>query len=169
MADRKKNASRRQASALKARRIEKEQPVKSSNEVAVDEGQRQLAENAEEPTTSNGNKQAAVSNKSETTGQKKQSVKVAREERKETTRVATRSSRQSKGPSALERRIRSNPIGRFAINSYNELRHNVTWPTFEEARNMTIVVIVLSAIVGLILFLADSGLFYLFRLASGGS
>jgi len=43
----------------------------------------------------------------------------------------------------------------------------VTWPTFEEARNMTFVVIGLSVIIGGLLNLADAGLQYLFFLISG--
>jgi preprotein translocase SecE subunit len=55
------------------------------------------------------------------------------------------------------------------LEAYDELRHKVTWPTFQEARNMTIVVILLSAAVSAFLALADLGLFKLFQLISGGS
>src|SRR6266568_3324859 len=45
---------------------------------------------------------------------------------------------------------------RFGREAYQELRYKVTWPTFEEARNMTIMVIVLSTAVGLVLGLVDA-------------
>jgi len=51
----------------------------------------------------------------------------------------------------------ANPITRWPTEAYIELRKAV-WPTFTEARNMTIVVIVISALVALILGLADLGL-----------
>lgn len=56
---------------------------------------------------------------------------------------------------------------RFVRESYRELRYKVTWPTFIEARNMTIVVIILSTAVGLLLGLVDLGLLHLFRLITG--
>ena len=56
---------------------------------------------------------------------------------------------------------------RFVRESYHELRYKVTWPTFLEARNMTIIVIVLSTAVGLLLGLVDAGLFQLFKLITG--
>jgi len=42
----------------------------------------------------------------------------------------------------------------------------VTWPTFQEARNMTFVVIALSAAIALLLWIADLGLTKLFFLFS---
>jgi preprotein translocase SecE subunit len=51
---------------------------------------------------------------------------------------------------------------RFLKEAYYELRHKVTWPTFQEARNMTIAVIVISVVIGGILSLLDLGLFQLF-------
>jgi len=75
--------------------------------------------------------------------------------------------RETKEPSWLLR-FRNSRIGRFVFESYYELRHKVTWPTFEEARNMTVIVIVLSGIIGLALFAIDSGLYSLFLLISGG-
>lgn len=56
---------------------------------------------------------------------------------------------------------------RFAREAYQELRYKVTWPTFHEARNMTIMVILLSTAVGLVLGLVDAGLFQLFKLITG--
>jgi len=91
---------------------------------------------------------------------------VPREERKErrTVQESRSARREGKGPSGLMTRIRNNRIGRFILESYYELRHKVTWPTFEQARNMTIAVIVISGIVGLILAAADFGLYQLFLL-----
>lgn len=61
----------------------------------------------------------------------------------------------SKGPPETLTRLRSNRIVRFLMESYYELRYKVTWPTVEEARNMTVVVILLSVVIGLILGAAD--------------
>jgi preprotein translocase SecE subunit len=55
---------------------------------------------------------------------------------------------------------------RFVREAYNELRYKVTWPTFPEARNMTFVVIALSAAIALLLWIADLGLTKLFFLFS---
>lgn len=71
--------------------------------------------------------------------------------------------------SSLWKRIRRIRWVTFVLEAYDELRHKVTWPTFDEARNMTIVVILLSAAVSAFLALADLGLFNLFKLISGGS
>jgi preprotein translocase SecE subunit len=76
--------------------------------------------------------------------------------------------REAKAPSGLLTRIRNSRVGRFVLDAYYELRHKVTWPTFEEARNMTIVVIGLSAVIAAILGLADFGLVRLFLLIRGG-
>ena len=75
--------------------------------------------------------------------------------------------RDSKEPAWLMR-FRNSRIGRFVFDAYYELRHKVTWPTFEEARNMTLIVIVLSGIIGAALALVDFGLYHLFLLISGG-
>jgi preprotein translocase SecE subunit len=50
-----------------------------------------------------------------------------------------------------------NPITRFIAESYIELR-KVTWPTWREAWNWTLIVIAMSAVVALILAGADIGL-----------
>ena len=63
--------------------------------------------------------------------------------------------------------FRNRRLVRFVRESYHELRYKVTWPTFPEARNMTIIVIVLSTAVGLLLGLVDAGLFQLFKLITG--
>ncbi len=70
----------------------------------------------------------------------------------------------SKAPSETLTRLRSNRIVRFLLESYYELRYKVTWPTVEEARNMTVVVVLLSVAVGLILGLADLALSQLYLL-----
>ena len=70
--------------------------------------------------------------------------------------------------SSLWKSLRQRRSIAFLLEAYDELRHKVTWPTFQEARNMTIVVIVLSAAVSAFLALADLGLLRLFRLISGG-
>jgi preprotein translocase SecE subunit len=75
--------------------------------------------------------------------------------------------RSAKGPSPLAR-LRNNRIGRFMFEAYYELRHKVTWPTFEEARNMTVMVLIISAVLGGILSLIDLGLYHLFLLVING-
>ncbi len=64
----------------------------------------------------------------------------------------------------LQVRLRSNRSIRFVLDAYYELRHKVTWPSFNEARNMTIAVLLLSAAVGALLGLADFGLQHLYVL-----
>jgi len=92
-------------------------------------------------------------------------VEKKREERRERdNRPVKRETRQSSG---LWKRLRKNRAFAFVLEAYNELRYKVTWPTFEEARNMTIVVILLSAAVSAVLALADAGLFKLFQIISG--
>jgi preprotein translocase subunit SecE len=63
--------------------------------------------------------------------------------------------------------MRNNAIVSFVREAYRELRYKVTWPTFREARNMAIIVIVLSTVVGLILGLADLGFYHIFLLITG--
>ena len=72
--------------------------------------------------------------------------------------------RENRAPSAFLVNLRSNRIVRFLLESYYELRHKVTWPTPVEARNMTVVVILLSAAISAILGLADLGLSQLYLL-----
>ena len=78
--------------------------------------------------------------------------------------LSKREGKQSPGRFA---RLRNARAIKFVLEAYRELRYKVTWPTFQEARNMTIIVILLSAAVSLVLFLADIGLFRLFQLISG--
>ncbi len=92
-------------------------------------------------------------------------TREVRKEQKSESKAAPR--RESKG-SPISARIRSNRIGRFILEAYYELRHKVTWPTFEQARNMTIAVIVISVLVGALLAAADFGLYHLFLLIIGG-
>ena len=75
--------------------------------------------------------------------------------------------RSSRGNSVLAR-LRNNKIGRFLFEAYYELRHKVTWPTFEEARNMTVMVLIISAVLGGLLSLIDLGLYHLFLLVING-
>ncbi len=75
--------------------------------------------------------------------------------------------RESKSTPTLLARIRATRLGRFILDAYYELRHKVTWPTWQEARNMTIVVIILSAVIGAILAGVDYGLYQLFSFISG--
>jgi preprotein translocase SecE subunit len=141
MADKKKNTSRSQTAEMRTRTPEKARTTAEKPEKSVNEGT-----------------------------QPEKSVKaVAREERKEPVKRESKpaSRREAKGPSRLEARIRQNRIGRFILEAYYELRHKVTWPTFDEAKNMTIMVILLSAVVGAILALADFGLIRLFLLIGG--
>ena len=90
-----------------------------------------------------------------------------RDERKVRESKAVRSSSSSK-QSTASMRFRNNRIVRFAREAYYELRYKVTWPTFQEARNMSFVVIGLSAAIGIFLGLADLGLFQVFKLITGG-
>lgn len=83
----------------------------------------------------------------------------SRDERKE------KSARQTKSSSpTIQSNLRKNAIIRFILDSYMELRFKVTWPTFDEARNMTIAVLALSVVIGAILGIADFGLLHLYQL-----
>lgn len=84
---------------------------------------------------------------------------------KSTAKTTTR--RDSKGTS-LYARARNTKVGRFIYEAYYELRHKVTWPTFQEAKNMTIMVIIISAVLGGLLSLFDAGLLHLFSFIING-
>lgn len=71
-----------------------------------------------------------------------------------------------KAPVTWRVRLRKYRLFAFLLDAYFELRHKVTWPTAIEARNMTIIVILLSAAVGVVLGLADLGLYQVFLLIS---
>ncbi|MFL5627557.1 MAG: preprotein translocase subunit SecE [Ktedonobacteraceae bacterium] len=99
---------------------------------------------------------------------KEQPVRNERKEQKEQPKQETKAIRRdAKGSSSLMKRLRNNNIGRFALDAYYELRHKVTWPTFQEARNMTIAVIIISLVIGAMLAAADFGLYRLFLLIVG--
>ena len=88
-----------------------------------------------------------------------------REPTKQESKTSTR--RDAKGSTGLAKRLRNNRIGRFLYEAYYELRYKVTWPTFREARNMTMIVIALSTVIGIILSAADFGLHRLFLFIIG--
>lgn len=88
-----------------------------------------------------------------------------RESTKQESKTAVR--RDAKGSTSLAKRLRNNKIGNFLYEAYYELRYKVTWPTFREARNMTMVVIALSAVIGILLAGADFGLHRLFLFIIG--
>ena len=46
-------------------------------------------------------------------------------------------------------------IGRYIKDSFNELLHKVSWPTWEQLQNSSVVVAVTSFIIALIVFLMD--------------
>ncbi len=104
-----------------------------------------------------------------TTGEKASTAKATpRVERKEQPKQESKQVRRdTKGSPGAIQRLRNGRVGRFITEAYYELRHKVTWPTFEEARNMTIVVIIISVVVGGILGLIDYGLYNLFLYISG--
>jgi preprotein translocase subunit SecE len=89
----------------------------------------------------------------------------ARSERQ--SRPVRREAKPAAAPAKKTGGFRNWRLVRFVRESYHELRYKVTWPTFPEARNMTIIVIVLSTAVGLLLGLVDAGLFQLFKLITG--
>lgn len=105
----------------------------------------------------------------------------ASEKESKSARASSREERQSKPANKPVKRdvrttqasskktggFRNWALVRFVRDSYHELRYKVTWPTFVEARNMTVVVIVLSTIIGLILGLVDQGLLQVFTLITG--
>ena len=91
--------------------------------------------------------------------------KTRREPTKQESKTTLR--RDAKGSTSLAKRLRSNKIGSFLYEAYYELRYKVTWPTFREARNMTVVVIALSAVIGILLAGADFGLYRLFLFIIG--
>jgi preprotein translocase SecE subunit len=74
--------------------------------------------------------------------------------------------RETKQSPSFWTRFRNYRMVRFVREAYHELRYKVTWPTFQEARNMTLVVIALSAAIGILLGVVDLGLFKLFQLIS---
>ena len=147
-------------------------PVKSISEMAQDE--REVASVDGKATGDKAVKGAATS----TREVKDSSVRNAKKvEPVKATKAASvtpaargdqrKQRRDAKSPSWLTR-LRQNRVGNFVYEAYYELRHKVVWPTFEEARNMTIIVVVLSAVIGAFLAAVDYGLYNLFLLISGG-
>lgn len=92
----------------------------------------------------------------------------ARDERRESAKSSSKAAARREEKSSILARLRKTRAGRFIYDSYYELRYKVTWPTFQEARNMTIAVVVLCAVLGAILSLVDFGLYRLFFLIIGG-
>jgi preprotein translocase SecE subunit len=123
-------------------------------------GRGQVAAVGETPS-----KQSVKADKTETT------VKAgAREKtRQESVKLETKNTprRETKERSGFAKWLHNNATARFLYEAYYELRHKVTWPSFREARNMTGVVIGLSAVVGVVLAAADFGLHRLFLLIIG--
>ena len=96
--------------------------------------------------------------------------RAAREERQSKPAnkpAAKRDARPTQASSKKSGGWRNWPFMRFVREAYRELRYKVTWPTFVEARNMTIVVILLSTVIGLILGLLDQGLLQAFKAITG--
>ena len=91
----------------------------------------------------------------------------ARDDRRESAKSGGKAAARREKPSLLAR-LRKTKAGSFVYDSYYELRYKVTWPTFQEARNMTIAVVVLCAVLGGVLSLVDFGLYRLFLLIIGG-
>ena len=142
MSEKKKSASRSETEEPKERVREKE--LKSAKAAARE---------TEEP-------KARVREK-----ESKSAKAAPREERQ--SRPVRRETKSASAQSKKSGGFRNWALVRFARESYHELRYKVTWPTFPEARNMTLVVIALSTVVGLVLGLVDAGLFQLFRLVTG--
>jgi preprotein translocase SecE subunit len=132
MADKKKSASRSAARS------------QNRNQVA------DLKTSSGEKEASKDVKAAARDQDGRKAPEKKQESKIVRRDNK--------GSSAAKGPSKWQIRLRSNRFVRFILDAYYELRHKVTWPTFHEARNMTIVVLLLSTAIGLLLGVVDYGL-----------
>jgi preprotein translocase SecE subunit len=130
MADKKKNASRSATRSQKQRQDQMVEPKTRSDE--------------KEPVK---NAKAVVRTRDERKAQESKTV-----------RRDSRGPSPSKGPAKWQVRLRGNRYIRFILDAYYELRHKVTWPTFNEARNMTIVVLLLSAAVGVVLGVVDYGL-----------
>jgi preprotein translocase SecE subunit len=169
MADKRKTTGR-QTQVTQPRPRTSEKPVKSISDMAhdeqqsvsLDDGKTSSAKTAKSVSTpARDAKDTSVKDTKKSEPVKAAKVaSVARNEQR-------KPRRDSKQPSWLAR-FRQNRLGNFVYEAYYELRHKVTWPTFEEARNMTFVVVVLSAVIGAFLAAVDYGLYNLFLLISGG-
>ncbi len=91
---------------------------------------------------------------------------VRRDPGKQETKTSTR--RDAKAAPSTFTRLRNSKTGRFIYDAYYELRYKVNWPTFEEARTMAILVVIISAVLGLLIFGVDTGLNRLFLLITTG-
>jgi preprotein translocase SecE subunit len=140
MADKKKSAS--QSSA----RSQNQSAARSQN-------RNQMAD----LKTSGDEKEANKNVKAASREQDERKVQAKKQESK-TVRRDNKGPSTAKGPSMWQIRLRSNRYVRFILDAYYELRHKVTWPTFHEARNMTFVVLLLSAAIGIFLGAIDYGL-----------
>ncbi len=60
-----------------------------------------------------------------------------------------------------------NKIITYLEDSYNELVHKVTWPTWKELQNSAVVVMVASLIIALIIYFMDTVFRYLMELIYG--
>lgn len=180
MADKKKNTSRPASQAATRATLktnEKDQPVKSISAMARDEAKNVKGQTKAESTSSVKSISAMARDerknvKEQVKPENKVPVKTSTaalrgEPKKDRPMQESKARRDSKEP-AWFLRFRNSRVGRFVFDAYYELRHKVTWPTFEEARNMTLIVIVLSGIIGAALALVDFGLYHLFLLISGG-
>ena len=147
MADKKKNTS--------------QSPTRNRSQVSK-AAQASRTSQATEPKASSDGKEQSKAVKAKAVAQERDERKV---QESKTVRRDNKGT-SHKGPATWQVRLRSNRTIRFVLDSYYELRYKVTWPTFEEARNMTFVVIGLSLAVGLVLWIADVGLFQLFQLIS---
>jgi len=145
MADKKKNTSqsptRNQSQASKAAQASRTSQVT-------------------EPKASSDGKEQSKAIKAKAVAQERDERKV---QESKTVRRENKGS-SSKGPATWQVRLRSNRTIRFLLDSYYELRYKVTWPSFIEARNMTIAVLLLSGVIAAILGLADLGLSQLYQL-----
>ncbi len=115
--------------------------------------------------TRNTNQMAEMKTRSDEKEQSKV-VKATAQAKDERKVQQSKSVRRDSKTTSRWARWRSNRYVRFVLDAYYELRHKVTWPSFNEARNMTIAGILLSAAIGLLLGAADLGLTQLFFLIS---
>ena len=114
----------------------------------------------EEPKAQASEKESKSAKASASARAERQSKPASKQPTRRDARSTQASSKQSGG-------FRNWRVVRFAREAYRELRYKVTWPTFVEARNMTLIVIILSTIIGLILGLLDQGLLQAFKLITG--
>jgi preprotein translocase SecE subunit len=155
MSEKKKSAGQGESEELKAQASEKElKSARASRE------ERSAREESKAQASEKELKSARASREERSVREERQSKPANKPAAKRDARSTQASSKKSGG-------WRNWPFMRFVRESYRELRYKVTWPTFEEARNMTIVVILLSTVIGLILGLLDQGLLQAFKAITG--